>query len=118
MSIRESGNRGTSSEPDRWEALVRRITTAASFELARRRSKESLTQIFAGWSRRLIPAAAVVAALSGSLLGVWGLEGPGSTEASPTLAQALTPEPLALWYETTSQPTLVEMVSALEGGRR
>jgi hypothetical protein len=114
MSIGEPQGQGTGEEPDRWEDLVRRITAAAAFELARRRSEESVTLIFARWSRRLIPAAAVVAALSGTLLGVHGLGVAGQDETLPTLAEAMTPEPLALWFDATDEPTLVEMVSALE----
>ena len=70
------------------------------------------------WSRRLIPAAAVVVALSGTLLGVHGLGVTGTDETSPTLAEAITPEPLAFWFHATDEPTLVEMVSALEGVSR
>jgi hypothetical protein len=114
MSIPRSRGQGNGKEPDRWEDLVRRITAAAAFELARRRSEESVTLIFARWSRRLIPAAAVVAALSSALLGVHGLGVSGPDETSPTLAEAMTPGPLALWFHSTNEPTLVEMVSALE----
>ena len=118
MSIGGTGGQGTGEQPDRWEELARRINVAAAFELARRRSEDSVTLVFARWNRRLIPAAAVVVALSGTLPGDHGLSVTETDETSPTLAEAMTPGPLALWFHATNEPTLVEMVSALEGVSR
>jgi hypothetical protein len=100
---------------DRWETLVGKITRAAAPELSRRRQEQTLTYVFAQWSRPVISAAAVLTLIFGSLLGIYLETEPGPEVRLPTLAEVLIPEDLAPWLNPGNEPTLAEMVGALEG---
>jgi hypothetical protein len=103
------------AQVDRWETLVGRITQAASPELSRRRQEQTLTFVFAQWSRPLISAAAVLTLIFGSLLGIYLETESGPEVQLPTLAEVLIPEDLAPWFNPGNEPTLAELVGVLEG---
>lgn len=99
--------------PRRWEELVSEIVTAASPELERRRAGADVPGVLLRWARpALATAATVVLVVSGAAL----LEGPGSTaEADETpLASAVVPESYAAWLVAGYEPTVTELVVALE----
>ena len=108
-----------SHETGQWEPLVRRIMNAAGPELARLRNRMTLTGQFDRWTRPLLPLAAALILVFGSILALAGVK-----EASPELAEAplmaevLVPEPLSLWLEAGVKFSLAELVEALEEGER
>ena len=103
---------------DEWEALVQHIAVAAGPELARRRQELTLTYVFAEWSRPVMAAAAVLAFAFGSVLALSERREVSADVAALTLAEVVTPAPLALWMDPANQPTLIEVVHVLEGGRK
>lgn len=67
-----------SSDPNYWLRFQSRVLESAAPELARRRLRADLTvgQVLTAWSRALVPAAALAAALAG-LIAIRGPETPG-----------------------------------------
>jgi hypothetical protein len=105
------------TDPDRMEDLVRRITLAAGPELARRHRERTLMRQFEEWSRPVYSAAALLILIFGSVLvlasrGEWGAETEG-----PLIVEAVLPNPLSLWVDMGTSPTLVEVLNAFEEGR-
>jgi hypothetical protein len=99
-------------DPRRWEAVVGGIMLAAEPELERRRVGVSLTNTLLAWARPALSAAATIALLiSASAMLMRG----GAGEAADAgLADALMPEAVAAWLVAGYQPTVTEVVVALE----
>ena len=114
----EGGTGPERRDADRWELLVRRIMAAAAPELERLRNRVTLMGQIDRWNRSLLPMAAVLVLLFGSVLAWPG----GEAEAEPAddllIAEVLVPEPFARWYQTGADYTLAEMVEALEERER
>lgn len=114
MDRTEPGQNGL--DPDRdprgWETAVGGIMLAAGPELDRRRAGVSLTNALLAWARPALSAAATIALLiSASAMLARG----GAGEAAdPRLADALVPEAVAAWLMAGYQPTVTEVVAALE----
>lgn len=98
--------------PGHWEALIGSIVAAAEPEL-RRRAEPTMTAALLDWARPALSAAATVAILLSASL-VWS-RGAADVDASePAVASALVPEELAAWLVAGYQPTVTEVVAALE----
>ncbi len=107
----------TQAGGDRWEGLVRTITLAAAPELARRRHRQNFLGQVEAWSRPLWSAAALLILIFGSTL-ILALRAPQDPSLStPLIVEAVLPNPLSLWMETGTQPTLMEVVLAFEEDR-
>ncbi len=98
--------------PDRWEAAVEGIMRAAAPELARRRQQAGLMPTLLAWARPALSAAATIAVLFS--LGVAVNAGRAAPASEPTLADALVPDEVARWLIEGYQPTVTEVVVALE----
>jgi hypothetical protein len=92
--------------------LVGGIVHAAAPELVRRRGSATLTGALLAWARPALSAAATIAILlTVSAMMTRG----GQAEASQaSLASALVPEELVAWLVADYQPTVTEVVFALE----
>ena len=101
---------------DRWERLVQRILLAAEPELALRSRQGALVLQIEDWLRPVLSAAAVMILIFGSILVAANRSGTGLMEESPLIVEAVLPNPLSLWLEMGTQPTLVEVVRAFEEG--
>ena len=104
------------ADPLRWEGLVVAVVTAAGPELARRRRRRDLAGVVLDWARPALSAAAVVALLV-SAAAVVGQRGTDAAEATP-LAAAVVPEAFAAWLVAGYEPTVTELVLAVEGVSR
>lgn len=104
-------------EPERWEGLVSSIVSAASSELERRRRTAGLVGVVLQWARPVLATAASVAVLvtAAALLG-GGFSSATADEAS--FAGAVVPESYAAWLVAGYEPTVSELVVALEEVRR
>lgn len=106
-------------DPERFESMVGRITWRARAELARRAGMHRVTpvEVVAAWYRPAIAAAALIAAISVTLL---TMTNDSKTEL-PTgayMSAAEVPASVSSWYEEGSTPTAAELlVVANEGGR-
>jgi len=98
----------------KWDPLVQRIMIAAAPELARLRDGVTLVGQFRSWTRPLLPMAAAMALLFGSLLAWIGPGGVLEFADPPHIAEALVPEPIGFWLEGGNAPTLHELVESLE----
>lgn len=99
---------------DRWEALVRRILAAAAPELARLRIRKTLAGQVGDWTRPLLPLAALLIVVFGSLLAWVSRAEADPVSEAPFLAEVLMPDSLVLWLEGGAYLTLAELVGALE----
>jgi hypothetical protein len=99
-------------DPARWEALVGGIVQSATPELERRRGQVTLTAMLVDWARPALSAAAAIAVLLSVSLAL--TRGGVSAEGDPSLANALVPDALAAWLVDGYQPTVTEVVVALE----
>lgn len=106
------------TDPERWEALVARITRAARPELERRSDLASPVISIAGWLRPALATAATLAVMSAATLLLVerapAMRIPGSSEAATELNL---PAPLGDWLSEDRPPTVVEVMVALEGDR-
>ncbi len=102
------------SDPARWERLVREIRTRAAPHLEERRAPPDLLDVVAGWARPTVAAAACFLLVAGVGAILLQNDVEGSASAEPFLAEALLPETLALWVEGAHEPTVTELVAALE----
>lgn len=106
-------------DPERFDRMVERITWRARSELARRARTHAISpvEIVAAWYRPAIAAAAMIAAVSLTLLATVG----HARKEVPTgayMSAAEVPAAMASWYEEGSSPTAAELlVVANEGGR-
>ncbi len=108
------GFRHRGAEAGQWEGLVRRIMMAAGPELARRRRERTLLLQFEEWSRPVYSAAALLILIFGSVLVLASRAEVEGAADGPLIVEAVLPNPLSLWLEMGTQPTLVEMVNAFE----
>lgn len=97
----------------RWEALVGGIVHAAAPELVRRRGSATLTGALLAWARPALSAAATIAILL-TVSAMMARGGQGEASAQASLASALVPEELVAWLVADYQPTVTEVVFALE----
>ncbi len=98
---------------DRWDPLVRRIMVAAGPELARLRAQATVAGQMDRWTRPLLPLAAALILVFGSIL-AWAEPGPGAQDPdAPLMAEVLVPEPFSLWLESGASYTLAELAEAL-----
>lgn len=105
----ESPDQGT----DRWDPLVRRIMVAAAPELARLRAQGTIVGQMDRWTRPLLPLAATLILVFGSIL-AWSQARPGAESPdTPLMAEVLVPEPFSLWLEGGASYTLAELAEAL-----
>jgi hypothetical protein len=102
-------------EPARWERLVSVIVTSASPELGRRRRSASLPDLVLQWARPALATAATVALLisAAAVLRPGGMQAGATTRAS--VAGSVMPEQYAAWLVAGYEPTVTELVVALEG---
>jgi hypothetical protein len=106
-----------SRDRERWERRIAAIAALAAPELARRAVEaagegESPALVLLGWFRPALAAAAVLAALSVTLLSA------GDPAPPAVTAEALRlPEPVALWLGDEQPPTLAEVTLAVQGDR-
>ncbi len=99
--------------PERWEALVARISERAEPVLAARRHR-SLTGTLAGWQRPVLGGVAglAVAAIAILLL----LPAEEATPVETMFAEAMMPWSVAAWVDGSYAPTVEELVMAVEEG--
>jgi hypothetical protein len=96
--------------PEAWEGLVARINTAAAPVLARRRSA-SVLQTLSSWRRPVaLGSAGLVAAAALALL----LLPASPATAEVSLAEVVMPTTVAAWIEGSYEPTVVELVRAVD----
>ena len=85
------------------DRLVASIMEAALPELARRRKAAGPWGVLDRWSRELVAAAAIVAALAVTALVQMSAGGPAEAQVL-TVADALVPESVAEWLESGEGP--------------
>lgn len=99
----------------RWEAMVQEINRAAAGEVARRAARRDLTVLLflSRWRR---PAAAVYASIAAGAAAILLLQPGNAPAADPGVAAALGyPEAVANWMEADWDPSIEELVFAMEG---
>ena len=101
-------------DPERWERLVGFIASAAEPELARRRGKVTLPGLLLQWARPALATAATVALLASATAVLAGRGSPGEGTVEASLASAVVPERYAAWLVAGYEPTVTELVVALE----
>jgi len=99
--------------PERWERLVGGIVSSAAPELVRRRQTADLPELVLQWARPALATAATVALLI-SAAAVLRPGGGAVNLAEASVASALVPESYAAWLVAGYQPTVTELVVALE----
>jgi len=99
--------------PARWERLVGDIVLSTGSELVRRRRSADLPDLVLQWARPALATAATVALLisAAAVLRPRGVQ-PDSTVGS--IAGAVVPERYAAWLVAGYEPTVTELVVALE----
>lgn len=102
------------TDPVRWEAMVNAVVGAADPELRRRRREVTLAGALLAWARPALSAAATIALLVSASLAVSEARAPEEEATVSTLAGALVPEELAAWLVAGYEPTVTEVVVALE----
>ncbi|HEX6559730.1 MAG TPA: hypothetical protein VF021_09720 [Longimicrobiales bacterium] len=107
-----------SKDPERFENLVGRIAWRARGELARRASRRiSPVEMVAAWYRPAIAAAAMIAAVSLTLLATVG-RNRNDVQTGAYMSAAEVPAAMSGWFEEGSSPTAAELlVVAHEGDR-
>lgn len=102
------------ADPERFETIVRSITTAASAGLAARRARSNVFGQVASWWRPLLAAAVITGVVSVAAL--------ASIEPAPrvagseiSLAEAIgMPEQIAGWVRSDEAPEPAELLLTLE----
>ena len=97
--------------PERWERLVGSIVAAGEPHLAERREGAGVTAVVAGWARPALGAAATVLLMLAATVGL--TRGDGAAD-EPMLATALVPDAYAAWLVADYEPTVSELVAALD----
>jgi hypothetical protein len=105
------------TDPDRWEAVVRRITTAAEPELAIFARDRAPALFLTRFTRPVLAAAASIAALATATL-VATRTDEGTSDRPLTVADAITPAPVANWLLGGEWPTVEEIVYAMDENER
>jgi hypothetical protein len=108
------------TDPDRWEAAVRRITAAAAPELHTLARDTTPVLVITRWMRPVFAIAASIAALAtAALVATNEATRSADTEDRPlSMADAITPEPIASWVLGGAWPTVEEVVFAIDEGVR
>lgn len=104
---------------ERWERRIAAITALAAPELARRATAVTgPSLVLLGWFRPALSVAAVLALCAGAAL-VMLLRSPATPEpAMPAMTETLRlPAPVALWLGEEQPPSVVDLASAVQGGR-
>lgn len=101
------------AQPERWEGLVSSIVTRARPELERRRMRMDLPAILVQWARPALATAATVALLVTAAALVGRVDADTRNGEAP-LASAVVPESYAAWLVAGYEPTVTELVVALE----
>ncbi len=113
MSRNEELDLNPLRDPERWERLVGSIVAAGESHLAERRERADVVGMVAGWARPALSVAATVLLVLTTAAGWLGLGGGDAVE--PTLAASLVPETYAAWLLADYEPTVSELVAALDG---
>lgn len=107
------------TDPDRWESVVRRITTAAEPELQNLARQHAPVFVLTQWTRPVLAAAASIAALATATLVATGSPNDATESERPlTVADAITPAPVANWLLGGEWPTVEDIVYALDENTR
>jgi hypothetical protein len=107
------------TDPDRWEAAVRRITVAAQPQLDVLARENAPVFLITRWTRPVLAAAASIAALAtATLVATGGAENAVTSDRPLTVADAITPEPVANWLLGGAWPTVDEIVYAMDENTR
>lgn len=101
------------NSPDRWERLLASIMEASEPELFRRREQQNIAALLVSWARPTLSAAATVVLLVSAAVALIGRL-PGEALAAPTIQSAIVPEEMAAWLVAGYEPTVTEVVLALE----
>lgn len=104
------------ADPLRWEALVGRVMTAAGPELERRQEDLDVAWVVLDWARPALAAAAMVALLMTTAVAL--MRGGHMSSEVELLTATVVPETFAAWLMTDYQPTVTELVAAVEGVSR
>ncbi len=95
---------------ERRERLVTSIVEAALPELARRRQAAGPWAVLDQWTRELVAAAAIVAALAATALTQVGMSAVPGEEPVLTVADALVPEAVAEWLVSGDGPVVGDLI--------
>ncbi len=101
------------NSPDRWELLLASIMNASEPELLRRREQQNITALLVSWARPALSAAATVVFLVSAAVALMGRL-PAEALAVPAIQSAIVPEEMAAWLVAGYEPTVTEVVLALE----
>lgn len=107
-------------DPNRWEARVHSIMAAVRPELdrlAQQRPAFPLLTVL-DWARPLVATSAIIAALAVASLLVSPSHAANQAEPVGSVAEAITPEPIAAWLLVGVVPTTEELVVAIRGGQQ
>ena len=106
------------NDPEGFEKMVGRITWRARGELARRAGSKRITpvEMVAAWSRPAIAAAALIAAVSLTLLTTFG-QPRNDLPAGAYMSGTEVPVALTSWYEDGTSPTAAELLVANGGDK-
>ncbi len=99
---------------ERRERLVTSIMEAALPELARRRQVAGPWAVLDRWTRELVAAAAIVAALAATALSRVGVGVEPAEAQVLTVADALVPEAVAHWLESGDGPVVGDLIIEFE----
>ncbi|HEX7091589.1 MAG TPA: hypothetical protein VF192_15720 [Longimicrobiales bacterium] len=104
------------TDPVRWERLVRAITGAAAPELARRAATRSVMAVLGDWLRPGLAAGLVLAATAALMLAFLGRSRDALPPPTAGLEEALElSAPVSLWISEQRAPTTSDMLLVLEG---
>ncbi len=116
--LTEGGRADADRRSGHWEPLIRRIMEAAAPELENLRAKGTLAGQISGWTRPLLPVAAALILIFGTILAWMGEQSDLVGGNAPHLAEAILPEPVSLWVQANAEYTLAELLAALEESGR
>ncbi len=105
------------TDPARFDELVRAIGDRAAGELVRRQARWTAIGQIARWQRPLLAAATITALISGAVL--WQTRrGESSKETATEVAEALgLPGAVATWVQGEGTPTIGQLLVALGEGQ-
>jgi len=101
--------------PEAWEALVARINAAAAPILVRRRPA-SVFQTLTSWRRPV--ALGSVGLVAAAALAIFLLPAPRDSTSEVSLAEVVMPTAVAAWIEGSYEPTVLELVQAVDSYTR
>jgi hypothetical protein len=117
---RKTGSLDPGLDPDRWEARVHSIVAAARPELGRLAGARPMLPLLTlvDWARPLVATAAIIAAIAVASLLTTPSGGASQAETVGSIAEAITPEPVAAWLLVGVVPTTEELIGAIHGGQQ